>query len=81
MDEEEVSKPVACFCIQCHGLEIVVVVSLQLEATTASAWVDGVSTLSGLHDMLLNSHKDKVGKDRWVAALVAEVPEHPGGRG
>jgi len=81
LTDEEVSEPVACFCIQRRGLEIAVVVSLRLEATTTSAWVDGVSTLSGLRDALLNSRKEKVGEDGWVAALVAEVPEHPGGRG
>src|SRR6267154_6895924 len=59
--DKEVSKPVACFCIQRHGLEIMVVVSLRLEVMTTSAWVDGVSTLSGLCDALLNLHKEKVG--------------------
>ena len=75
-EEEEVSQPVARFCIQRRGLEIAVVVSLRLEATTASAWADGVSTLRGLCDALLNSREDKVGEDGRVAALVEDCADN-----
>ena len=78
-DEEEVSEPVARFCIQRRGLEIAVVVSLRLEATTASARADGVSTLSGLCDALLNSRDDKVGEDGRVAALVEDCADNGAG--
>ena len=75
-DEEEVSQPVARFCIQRRGLEIAVVVGLRLEATTASAWADSISTHSGLCDALLNAREDKVGEDGRVAALVEDCADN-----
>jgi hypothetical protein len=78
-DEEEVSEPVACFCIQRRGLESAVVVGLRLEATTASAWADGVSTHSGLCDALLNAREDKVGEDGRVGALAEDCTDNGAG--
>ena len=75
-NEEEVSQPVACFCIQRRGLESSGVVGLRLEATTAPTWADGVPTRSGLCDALLNACEDKVGEDGRVGALAEDCTDH-----
>jgi hypothetical protein len=78
-DEEEVSKPVACFCIQRCGLESAAVVGVRLEATTAPAWADGVSTHSGLFDALLDARKDIVGEDGRIVGLVEDCADNGAG--
>ena len=71
-DEEEVSEPVARFCIQRGCLESAAVVGLGLKETTASARTSGVSTRSALCDALVDACKEEVGKDGGVGALAEE---------
>jgi hypothetical protein len=78
-DEEEVSEPVTCFCIQRRGLESSVVVGLRQEVTTAPAWAYGASTCSGLCDALLDAHEDKVGEDGRIAAFVEDCTDNGAG--
>ena len=78
-DEEEVSEPVACFCIQRRSLESAVVVGPRLEVTTTPTWADGVSSRSSLRDALLNAHEDKVGEDGWVGAPAEDCTDNGAG--
>jgi len=78
-DEEEVSKPVACFCIQRSSLESAAVVGCRLEATAAPARADGISTLSGLFYALLDAREDEVGDDGRVGALAEDCADDRAG--
>ena len=78
-DEEEVSEPVTCFCIQRCGLESAAVMGLRVEATTTPAWADGISTCSGLCDALLDACEDKVGEDERIVALGEDCADNGAG--
>ena len=78
-DEEEVSEPVACFCIQRCGLESAVVMGLRVEATTTPAWTDGTSTYSGLCDALPDTREDKVGEVGRIVALGEDCADNGAG--
>ena len=78
-DEEEVSEPVACFCIQRSSLESVVVVGSRLEATTTSARADGVSTHGARCDALLDAREDEVGDDGRVGGFVEDCGDDRAG--
>ena len=55
------------------------VIGLRLEATTAPAWADGISTRSGLCDALLNAREDKFGEDGRVGALAEDCTDNGAG--
>ena len=78
-DEEEVSEPVARFCIEGRSLESTTVVGPRLEETAAPAWAGGVSTHSGLFDALLDAREDKVGEVGRVGALVEDCADNRAG--
>ena len=78
-DKEEVSKPVARFCIQRSSLESAVVVGSRLEATTASARADGVSTHSARCDALLDAREDEVGDDGRVGGFIEDCGDDRAG--
>jgi len=75
-DEEEVSQPVACFCIQRSGLECAAVVGLRLQATTTPARAGGISTCTGLCDALVDAGEDEVGENGRVGAPVEDCADN-----
>jgi len=46
-----------------------------MEATTTSAWTDGIFALSGLCDALLDACEDEVGEDGWVGTFAEDSSE------